>query len=113
LCILLHASFTAAQDHLLLSADSRIVDFALLGTYVVGAGVLIAVGSAFPGSRRRTRLKMRRLCMTTTLDLQVSPRLKRPGCRRRDFDALDARACADNGPRSPADGSFQSRARRT
>jgi hypothetical protein len=40
--------------------------------------------------------------MTTTLDLQVSPRLKRPGCRRRDFDALDARACADNGPRSPA-----------
>jgi hypothetical protein len=48
--------------------------------------------------------------MTTTLDLQVSPRLKRPGCRRRDFDALDARACADNGPRSPADGSFQSRA---
>ena len=43
LCILLHASFTAAQDHLLLSADSRIVDFALLGTYVVGAGVLIAI----------------------------------------------------------------------
>ncbi len=43
LCILLHASFTAAQDHLLLSADSRIVDFVLLGTYVVGAGVLIAI----------------------------------------------------------------------
>ena len=43
LCILLHASFTAAQDHLLLSADSRMVDFVLLGTYVVGAGVLIAI----------------------------------------------------------------------
>ena len=43
LCILLHASFTAAQDHLLLSADSRIVDAVLLGTYVVGAGVLVAV----------------------------------------------------------------------
>ena len=43
LCILLHASFTAAQDHLLLSADSRIVDAVLLGTYVVRAGVLVAV----------------------------------------------------------------------
>jgi uncharacterized protein len=43
LCILLHASFTAAQDHLLLSTDSRIVDAVLLGTYVVGAGALIAV----------------------------------------------------------------------
>jgi membrane protease YdiL (CAAX protease family) len=43
LCILLHASFTAAQDHLLLTADSRIVDVVLLGTYLVGAGVLIAV----------------------------------------------------------------------
>jgi CAAX protease family protein len=42
LCILLHASFTAAQDHLLLTADSRIVDVVLLGTYVVVAGALIA-----------------------------------------------------------------------
>jgi uncharacterized protein len=42
LCILLHGSFTAAQDHLLLAADSPIVDVVLLGTYVVGAGVLIA-----------------------------------------------------------------------
>jgi hypothetical protein len=40
LCILLHASFTAAQDHLLLTLDSRIVDAVLLGTYIVGAGVL-------------------------------------------------------------------------
>jgi uncharacterized protein len=43
LCILLHASFTAAQDHLLLTADSRIVDIVLLGTYLVVAGVLVAV----------------------------------------------------------------------
>lgn len=43
LCILLHAGLTAAQDHLLLTADSRIVDVVLLGTYLVGAGVLIAV----------------------------------------------------------------------
>jgi membrane protease YdiL (CAAX protease family) len=43
LCILLHASFTAAQDHLLLVADSQIVDVVLLGTYLVGAAVLIAV----------------------------------------------------------------------
>jgi CAAX protease family protein len=42
-CILLHASFTAAQDHLLLTGDSRIVDAVLLGTYLVGAAVLIAV----------------------------------------------------------------------
>jgi membrane protease YdiL (CAAX protease family) len=42
LCILLHASFTPAQDHLLLSTDSPIVDALLLSTYVVAAGVLIA-----------------------------------------------------------------------
>ena len=43
LCILLHASFTAAQDHLLLSADSQIVDVALLACYLLAAVVLIAV----------------------------------------------------------------------
>jgi membrane protease YdiL (CAAX protease family) len=43
LCILLHASFTAAQDHLLLFVDSPMVDIVLLGSYVVGAAVLIAV----------------------------------------------------------------------
>lgn len=43
LCILLHASFTAAQDHLLLTADSQIVDVVLLGTYVAAAGVLVAI----------------------------------------------------------------------
>ena len=40
---LLHGSSTAAQDHLLLSAASCIVDVVLLGTYVVGAVGLIAV----------------------------------------------------------------------
>ena len=43
LCVLLHASFTAAQDHLLLTADSPLVDAGLLSTYVVGAGALIAL----------------------------------------------------------------------
>lgn len=43
LCIVLHASFTAAQDHLLLVADSRVVDAVLLSTYIVGAAVVIAV----------------------------------------------------------------------
>lgn len=41
LCILLHGSFTAAQEHLLLSTDSRMVDAVLLGTYLVVAGALI------------------------------------------------------------------------
>ena len=43
LCILLHASFTPAQDHLLLTADSATVDAMLLGTYLAAAGVLIAM----------------------------------------------------------------------
>jgi hypothetical protein len=43
LCILLHASFTPAQDHLLLTADSPLVDAVLLSTYLLGAGVLIAL----------------------------------------------------------------------
>jgi membrane protease YdiL (CAAX protease family) len=42
LCILLHASLTPAQDHLLLTADSPTVDAVLLGCYVVAAAVLIA-----------------------------------------------------------------------
>jgi membrane protease YdiL (CAAX protease family) len=56
LCILLHGSFTAAQDHLLLSADSQIVDAVLLGTYLVGAGVLIAV------TRGRLGLPLMKIC---------------------------------------------------
>jgi membrane protease YdiL (CAAX protease family) len=43
LCILLHASFTPAQDHLLLTADSPVVDAVLLSTYLLGAGLLIAL----------------------------------------------------------------------
>jgi uncharacterized protein len=43
LCILLHASFTPAQDHLLLTADSLLVDAVLLATYLLGAVVLIAL----------------------------------------------------------------------
>ncbi|HSU37733.1 MAG TPA: hypothetical protein VLJ88_18930, partial [Propionibacteriaceae bacterium] len=43
LCILLHASFTPAQDHLLLTADSPTVDVVLLVTYLVAAGALILV----------------------------------------------------------------------
>jgi membrane protease YdiL (CAAX protease family) len=54
LCILLHASFTPAQDHLLLSADSPIVDAVLLGSYVLAAGVLIAVTRGRLGQDPRT-----------------------------------------------------------
>jgi uncharacterized protein len=43
LCILLHGSFTAAQDHLLLAADSPVVDAVLFGSYLVAAGVLVAL----------------------------------------------------------------------
>jgi hypothetical protein len=42
-CILLHASFTPAQDHLLLTADSPLVDVVVLSTYLLGVGVLIAL----------------------------------------------------------------------
>jgi membrane protease YdiL (CAAX protease family) len=41
LCIMLHGSFTAAQDHLLWTADSPTVDVVLLGSYVLAAGVVI------------------------------------------------------------------------
>jgi uncharacterized protein len=50
LCILLHASFTPAQDHLILMARSKAYttvldapDFAILGTYVVAVLILLAV----------------------------------------------------------------------
>ena len=43
LCVLLHASFTPAQDHLLLTADSFIVDAVLFASYVLAAAVLIVV----------------------------------------------------------------------
>ena len=41
LCILLHGSFTAAQDGLLFTVDSMTVDAVILGTYVVAAGVVL------------------------------------------------------------------------
>ena len=43
LCILLHASFTPAQDHLLLTPDSPLVDGVLLSTYLLGAVALLAL----------------------------------------------------------------------
>jgi membrane protease YdiL (CAAX protease family) len=43
LCVLLHASFTPAQDHLLLTADSFTVDAVLFASYVLAAAVLIVV----------------------------------------------------------------------
>lgn len=52
LCILLHASFTPAQDHLLLTADSATVDAVLLATYLGAAGILILVTRGRLGSRR-------------------------------------------------------------
>ena len=53
LCILLHASFTPAQDHLLLTADSPVVDAVLLGTYVAAAVIVIAASRGRLGQRRR------------------------------------------------------------
>lgn len=55
LCIVLHASFTPAQDHLLLTADSPTVDAVLLATYLLAAGVLIAVTRGRLGFRHTGR----------------------------------------------------------
>ena len=55
LCILLHASFTPAQDHLLLTADSPIVDAVLLGTYVVAAAAVIVATRGRLGQVSRER----------------------------------------------------------
>jgi len=54
LCILLHASFTPAQDHLLLTADSPVVDVVLLGTYLATAGIVIAASRGRLGQDRRS-----------------------------------------------------------
>jgi membrane protease YdiL (CAAX protease family) len=51
LCILLHAGLTAAQDHLLLTADSMIVDIVLLATYLIAAGVVILLTRGRLGKR--------------------------------------------------------------
>ena len=52
LCILLHASFTPAQDHLLLSGDSMVVDITLLATYVAAALVVIIASRGRLGQAR-------------------------------------------------------------
>jgi len=59
LCVLLHGSITAAQDHLLLvRTDSLLVD-AVIGGVVLGAGLLLVAltrgRSASPGTKRRPR----------------------------------------------------------
>lgn len=62
LCVLLHASFTAAQDNLVFVEDSLTVDATILATYVAGAALLIALTRARlglpskeqPGERERT-----------------------------------------------------------
>jgi hypothetical protein len=53
LCILLHASFTPAQDQLILMARSRAYtavldapDWAILGTYLTAVLILVAVTKA-------------------------------------------------------------------
>ena len=43
LCILLHGSFTAAQDGLLLTKDSITVDLTILAFYLLGAATLLAL----------------------------------------------------------------------
>jgi membrane protease YdiL (CAAX protease family) len=51
LCILLHAGLTAAQDHLLLTADTFTVDMVLLATYLVAAAAVIALTRGRLGKR--------------------------------------------------------------
>jgi membrane protease YdiL (CAAX protease family) len=62
LCVLLHGSFTAAQDELLLTADSVTVDAVILGTYLIAAAAVVLLtkgrlGAAAPmhGAREATR----------------------------------------------------------
>lgn len=54
LCILLHGSFTAAQDGLLFTVDSPTVDAVILGTYVTGAGLLLLLTRGRLGHRSST-----------------------------------------------------------
>jgi len=51
LCILLHAGLTAAQDHLLLTADTFTVDIVLLATYIVAAAAVIVLTRGRLGRR--------------------------------------------------------------
>ena len=50
LCVLLHGSFTAAQDELLLTADSLTVDAVILGTYCACAAALVLVTKGHLGA---------------------------------------------------------------
>ncbi|HSK32545.1 MAG TPA: CPBP family glutamic-type intramembrane protease [Propionicimonas sp.] len=43
MCVLLHGSFTAAQDGLLLTTDSMTVDAVILGTYLLAAGAVMVL----------------------------------------------------------------------
>ena len=43
LCILLHGSFTATQDHLILTSDSPTVDLTILAGYLLGAIALLVM----------------------------------------------------------------------
>ncbi|RYU11663.1 CPBP family intramembrane metalloprotease [Nocardioides iriomotensis] len=43
MCVLLHGSFTAAQDGLLLTPDSMTVDAVILGTYLLAAGAVLVL----------------------------------------------------------------------
>ena len=43
LCILLHASFTPALDHLVLASDSAVVDLSILATLVAAAVLLVVL----------------------------------------------------------------------
>jgi uncharacterized protein len=56
LCVLLHASFTPALDHLVLTPDSLAVDLAILGTLVGGAVILIALTRGRLGLDRPLRI---------------------------------------------------------
>ena len=53
LCVLLHGSFTAALDNLVLMRDSVTVDLAILGTLVAGAALLVAATRGRLGFDRR------------------------------------------------------------
>jgi membrane protease YdiL (CAAX protease family) len=55
LCVLLHGGFTAAQDELLLTADSLAVDAVILGTYLACAGALVLLTKGRLGAPTATR----------------------------------------------------------
>jgi membrane protease YdiL (CAAX protease family) len=59
LCILLHASFTASIDNLVLAADSTTVDVALFGTVLVAAVTLIGLTRGRLGATRKAEAAVR------------------------------------------------------